>query len=130
MKCCKTDKEIVFSEVKNQFLTVIAANLMALSHGGVMGWLSPALPHLKSDASQVGVLSDNEISWLGAIPYIGGFFGSLVFMKVIKMLGRKNTFLILSVPNLVHFSLDVFECMNLWLKCYRCTGWQSFGQKK
>lgn len=70
MKCCKADKKINFSEVRNQFITVacggcfkykfekveiflrliifLAANLMAMAHGGVQGWTSMAGLTLKS----------------------------------------------------------------------------------
>lgn len=80
---------------------------MALSHGGLMGWTSPALLILQSRASQVGKVSDVDTSWLGSVTYIGGFIGTISFMKIIRMFGRKNTFLILAVPNFVHFSRDV-----------------------
>lgn len=132
MKFCKTDKEIVFSDVKNQFLTVICgnvlnlyfwfsiqnfeinfkANLMALSHGGLMGWTSPALLILQTTESQVGKVTDVDTSWLGSITYIGAFFGTLIFMEIIRIFGRKNTFLILAVPNFVHFSRDVSVFIN------------------
>lgn len=53
------------------------------------------------ESSPVGKLSDDEVSWLASISYIGAFLGTLVFMKIILTCGRKNSFLIMAVPNFV-----------------------------
>lgn len=103
---------------------------MAVAHGGLMGWFSPAIVELKkpgmllksaflirlivqffvikfktSVESPIGVLTLEAQAWLGSISYIGGFIGTFFFMIITKWLGRKNTFLILPIPNIVHFSL-------------------------
>lgn len=95
---------------------------MAVAHGGLMGWFSPANRHFQgaglyfefrlnkyqccncinqSTDSPIGPTSDDSRSWLASISYIGGFIGTFFFMEVIKVLGRKNTILILAIPNFV-----------------------------
>lgn len=118
-------QNIKFSHVRNQFLAVIcgnisdhkfakrdqiylsiilnSANLVCLAHGGSMGWLSPSLLVLQSaDTPLEGGPIDNETaSWVGAATYIGGVFGNVMFMAIMSYFGRKKTFCVLALPNLV-----------------------------
>lgn len=75
---------------------------MALAHGGLMGWFSPARTVLLKPNSPIGQLSELNASWLSSCSYLGGFCGTILFMYITKMLGRKITFFILSVPNFVY----------------------------
>lgn len=76
---------------------------MSVAHGGLMGWFSPALLILKTKDSPVGQLSVQDASWLGSCSYIGGFFGTFAFMLFIKLFGRKISFCIMAIPNLVNY---------------------------
>lgn len=93
----------------NFFLINLKANLMAVAHGGLMGWFSPAVVHFDSDNSPLGKLSENEKSWLSSCSYLGGFVGTLVFMLIIKRIGRKITFFLLAVPNFVFYFVNLCE---------------------
>ncbi|KAJ6623037.1 hypothetical protein Bhyg_17219, partial [Pseudolycoriella hygida] len=55
---------IPFERVKFQYLAVLCANIIALSHGSAIGWLSPALPALQSNRTilETGAITLDEFS--------------------------------------------------------------------
>lgn len=77
--------------------------MCAISYGGLIGWLSPSLLILISDHTPIvtGPINTQQASWLGSISYLGGFFGTFLFLVIIKLLGRKVAFCILAVPYFV-----------------------------
>lgn len=68
-----------------------------------MGWLSPSLLVLQSNETPLvsGPISNEVASWVGAATYIGGVVGNFMFMAIMKYFGRKKTFCVLALPNLV-----------------------------
>lgn len=99
-----------FSHVKNQFIAVTCANMCAISYGGLIGWLSPSLLVLLSlnTPLSAGPITTPEASWLGSISYLGGFFGTFLFLVVIKLLGRKWAFCVLAVPYFIFWLTVLF----------------------
>ncbi|XP_037033974.1 facilitated trehalose transporter Tret1-like [Bradysia coprophila] len=89
-----------FRHVKNQYIAVFWANMCAISYGNLIGWLSPSLLLLLSQNSPIdtGPINTTQASWLGSISYLGGFFGTFIFLVIIKLLGRKIAFCILAIP--------------------------------
>lgn len=79
------------------------ANMCAISYGGLIGWLSPSLLILLSANTPIvtGPITTQQASWIGSISYLGGFFGTFVFLVIIKLLGRKVAFCILAIPYFV-----------------------------
>lgn len=79
------------------------ANMCAISYGNLIGWLSPSLLILFSPNTPMitGPISTTQASWLGSISYLGGFFGTFLFLIIIKFLGRKMAFCILAIPYFV-----------------------------
>ncbi len=68
-----------------------------------MGWLSPSLLVLQSNDTPLiyGPIDDETASWVGAASGVGGFIGNFMFMAILKHFGRKKTFCVLALPNLV-----------------------------
>ncbi|KAJ6633527.1 Facilitated trehalose transporter Tret1 [Pseudolycoriella hygida] len=91
-----------YSKVTHQFLAIFCANIISLSHGCSLGWLSPYLPLLQSDSSPLftGSINLEETSWIGAILCVGGVVGNSVFGYLCKLIGRKRSITLLAIPNL------------------------------
>lgn len=102
---------IVFLGVnKISFLFFRAANLLMLSFGSTIGWLSPALPLLQSEASPLssGPMTIQQISWTGSLLSVGALAGNILGGYLMIRFGSKMILMLLAVPQLV-FSL---QCMN------------------
>jgi MFS family permease len=82
-------------------------NLISLSHGLAIGWLSPSLPYLRSEESHLvsGPLTSEQISWIGSLSAVGAFFGAVIFGKISQKFGQKLTLILLVVPHLSFWSL-------------------------
>jgi Arabinose efflux permease len=76
----------------------------------VNGWPSPAQSMLQSPHPPIGdtPFTDEEISWLGSIVFIGGVIGSLVWSQVADRLGRKAAGYLTAVPFIISWSIMIF----------------------
>lgn len=88
-------------------VTPILVNLMSLSHGLAIGWLSPSLPYLRSEESHLstGPVTSENVSWIGSLSAVGAFFGAVIFGKISQKFGQKLTLILLVVPHLTFWSL-------------------------
>jgi MFS family permease len=86
-------------------------NLISLSHGCAVGWLSPFLPYLKSNNSHLitGPITDEDASWIGSLIALGGFVGSITFGKVTEIFGKKIALFLLVFPHFGFWSLVFFS---------------------
>ncbi|KAG4071943.1 hypothetical protein HA402_006104 [Bradysia odoriphaga] len=105
-----TTSEIKFERVKYQYLAVLCANIIALSHGSAIGWLSPALPILQSNDSplETGAATLSESSWIGSSFSIGSILGNCIFALMAYYIGRKKTMCCLAFPNLIFWLFVMF----------------------
>lgn len=78
-------------------------NLITLSHGCAIGWLSPFLPYLLSNDSHLnsGALTVEEASWVGSVLCVGGVLGSIFYGYLNGLIGKKYSLLLLVPPHLV-----------------------------
>ncbi|XP_055375648.1 facilitated trehalose transporter Tret1-like [Condylostylus longicornis] len=102
-------------QYKNQILAAIAANMIALAHGTMLGWMSPTLNLLHTADSPLkdGITTEEE-SWIGSCISIGGFTGTLIYGSLLDRIGRKYTLLLLGIPNFcgwitIYFSTEVYH---------------------
>lgn len=88
---------------------IIAVNLITLSHGCMIGWLSPALLVLMSDDSPMngGALTTEQVSWIGAILNVGALIGNFAYTAITSYFGRKKALCLLAVPNAVSKSFPI-----------------------
>lgn len=89
-----------FLKLKRHFPT---ANIICYSHGFGVGWLSSALPVLKSDKTplQGGPLTLEQISWIGGAYPLGALLGDVLFSVLLNCMGRKSCMMALAIPNIV-----------------------------
>lgn len=68
-----------------------------------MGWLSPAIPILKSKETplQSGPLTLEQTMWLGGVYHIGAILGNCVFGVLVNYFGRITPMSLLAFPNIV-----------------------------
>ncbi|XP_063241839.1 uncharacterized protein LOC134541991 isoform X2 [Bacillus rossius redtenbacheri] len=74
-----------------QYLTAVVVNLTSLVNGVAIGWTSPVLPLLQSDANPVDglAMSDASASWLGSILAAGALLSTPLYGVLCKHCSRK-----------------------------------------
>lgn len=87
--------------MKNQILTTITVNLMALVYGISSGWIAPNLVRFQSENSPIGQISADQASLVVSIVYLGGIIGTLLFGYFADRCGRKWTLLAIAVPHMI-----------------------------
>ncbi|XP_055590223.1 facilitated trehalose transporter Tret1-like [Uranotaenia lowii] len=102
--------------VFHQVITTCIVNIISLSYGAVLGWVSPFLPLLQSDQSPLdtGPVTIEQSSWIGSILCIGAMLGALIFGILAPMIGVKKAIHCLCIPNatfwlLVYFGSTVYH---------------------
>ena len=105
----------------NQFYATFCANLLAISYGLATGWTSAAIPLLRSPQSPLksGMITSEEASLIGSLLTIGGIVGTLVFGYFSTIIGRKNSMLLMAVPQIIGWILIHFAETSLLLKAFR-----------
>lgn len=99
-------------------------NLISLSHGCMVGWLTPVLPLLKSDNTPLttGPLSLEDVSWMASIAPIGSVFSALIFRWITTRIGSKrmmtNCLAIVSVVSFLWLLYCIWE--NISIRIFRC----------
>uniref|UniRef100_A0A182P8A2 Major facilitator superfamily (MFS) profile domain-containing protein n=1 Tax=Anopheles epiroticus TaxID=199890 RepID=A0A182P8A2_9DIPT len=80
--------------------TFVAANIISLSLGTAIGWLSPFLPLLISSDSPLdaGPVTDIQATWIASLLCIGAFGGTFLFGWSAEKFGRKTSLLATAVP--------------------------------
>lgn len=76
---------------------------MALSHGMLIGWFSPATIVLSGDESPMvsGPVDIALISWIGGISNVGSLIGNFLYTWMTNRFGRRVAFFWLALPNMV-----------------------------
>lgn len=92
-------------------MSTFAVNMIAFSHGCVMGWLSPYLSYLKSSDTHLitGPLTPADVSWIGSLICVGGFIGTVVVGTITEKIGKKYTLFLLVIPNISFWGLVFFS---------------------
>ncbi|ETN57861.1 sugar transporter [Anopheles darlingi] len=107
---------LTFASIRNQFLGTFAVNIIALAHGGVLGWVSPSLAYLQSNETHLtgGPLTVEQTSWLGSSLCIGGMVGVTLFGLLADYVGKRRALQCITVPHVafwlcVLFGSDVYQ---------------------
>jgi len=92
-----------------QFIAAFSATIGAFGLGNMLGWSSPALPHLVNCGNGIGQekcdlpvsFGDNENSWIGSTLTLGALAAAIVTGKIlIPLLGCKKSMIVLSIPGI------------------------------
>lgn len=94
---------------------MVAANIISLSHGCILGWLSPFLPLLQSTNSPLesGAITLVEASWVAAIICFGGVIGNFTFGLLANHIGSKRAICLLAFPQMVKFPSQIVSKIEL-----------------
>lgn len=101
-----------------------------LGHGCTAGWVSPALPLLKSNNTilSTGPISKADESWIGSTDCIGAFFGTAFYGYLLTVIGNKQSMLLIAIPSAMHWVLIYFGTTPNHLIAARfATGWAGGG---
>ncbi|XP_052892091.1 uncharacterized protein LOC128300161 [Anopheles moucheti] len=77
-------------------------NLINLSHGAALGWVSPYLPVLMSPDQTLldnGPVTVEQGSWIGSILCLGALFGAFLYGYLVEKIGIKRTLQALVIPH-------------------------------
>ena len=89
------------------------ANLIALTQGLQIGWVSTSASDLASDETPLlsGAITNDQLSWIGSINCIGALIGSFSVGYLTNLLGSKRTTHFLAVPYVISWLLIYFGTM-------------------
>ncbi|XP_037039365.1 facilitated trehalose transporter Tret1-like isoform X4 [Bradysia coprophila] len=106
----ETKIKVKFSQVKYQYITILGVSIISLCHGFAVGWLSSAVPILKSEDTplQSGPLTVQQTMWLGGVYSLGGAIGSGVFGILVNYFGRTTSMSLLAIPNFTFWFTVLF----------------------
>jgi len=98
-------KIIKFNQVRYQYIIVFGVNIISFCHGFAVGWLSSAVPILKSDETPLlsGPMTLEQTMMLGGLYPLGGFLGNCVFAVLVNYFGRITSMSFLAFPNIVYW---------------------------
>uniref|UniRef100_A0AAG5D9P6 Major facilitator superfamily (MFS) profile domain-containing protein n=1 Tax=Anopheles atroparvus TaxID=41427 RepID=A0AAG5D9P6_ANOAO len=88
--------------VRNQVFATGVMNIINLSHGAALGWVSPYLPVLMSTEQpllETGPVTVEQGSWIGSILCLGALFGAFLYGYLVEKIGIKRTLQALVVPH-------------------------------
>ncbi|XP_055636851.1 facilitated trehalose transporter Tret1-2 homolog isoform X2 [Toxorhynchites rutilus septentrionalis] len=96
--------------VSYQVLSTCIINIINLSHGAALGWVSPFLPLLQSDDSplETGPISVEQGSWIGSILCLGGLAGAVIYGYLAATLGVKKSIICIIIPNMGFWLIVLF----------------------
>ncbi|XP_065084159.1 facilitated trehalose transporter Tret1-like [Ochlerotatus camptorhynchus] len=99
-----------FKSVLNQFLGAIAVNIITISHGAAIGWVSPFLPYLQSSETHLtsGAVSIEQASWIGSLLCIGGLIGAPSFGLLADRFGKKVGLQLIVLPHVAFWLCILF----------------------
>ncbi|GAB0090681.1 hypothetical protein DMENIID0001_054320 [Sergentomyia squamirostris] len=86
-----------------QILTAVVVNLQCSLFGLSMSWTSPAISILQSADTplSIGPLSTEQISLMTALMYLGCVLGAILSGWLVNSAGRRNSMMILMIPQFV-----------------------------
>ncbi|KAF4533282.1 hypothetical protein B566_EDAN010517 [Ephemera danica] len=92
-----------------QFIAAFFATLGAFSVGSIMGWTSPALPHLlRPTEPDDFFVTPEQGSWLGALVNLGALLGAAPAGIIAQQIGRQRFLTILALPLFASWMLIAF----------------------
>ncbi|XP_064541794.1 facilitated trehalose transporter Tret1-like [Drosophila montana] len=95
-----------------QLLATMLTNLLCISHGTGIGWLSPILRKLQSDESPLDFqLTISEVSWVGSAVGLGALVGNALTGLLLPRIGSRLCLLLVAIPH-----------AGLWLLVYFAEG--------
>ncbi|XP_045524072.1 facilitated trehalose transporter Tret1-like isoform X1 [Pieris brassicae] len=99
----------------NQIICAVLICLPNFSYGTCIGWMSPMTLLLQSKNSPKGVpLTDLEVSWMAALPYLSCVPATYLMAYMGDRLGRKSTLLFMSAICFTIWTLKICS-MNIWV---------------
>lgn len=110
--------------IRNQYFATICANLATLIYGLSVGWLSPNLELLQSNATPLksGVISISEAGWIGSIGTVGCVLAVLICGWVAEIAGRKAALMLIGVTQLVSWVVVIFASDLTMIYTFRILG--------
>uniref|UniRef100_A0A182QAT9 Major facilitator superfamily (MFS) profile domain-containing protein n=1 Tax=Anopheles farauti TaxID=69004 RepID=A0A182QAT9_9DIPT len=88
--------------IRNQVFATGVMNLINLSHGAALGWVSPYLPVLADPDQTIletGPVTVDQGSWIGSILCLGALFGAFLYGYLVEKIGIKRTLQALVIPH-------------------------------
>lgn len=97
------------------YLYSFTVNLICISHGMGIGWLSPTLRKLQSTSSPLQFAMDvNDVSWVGSALGLGSMTGNILSGLFINRFGARLCLLCIAVPHTVRNGRTNKICFKLF----------------
>ncbi|XP_033213714.1 facilitated trehalose transporter Tret1-like [Belonocnema kinseyi] len=88
-------------------MATISVSFAVLGVEAFINWTSPALPHLKTENSEIQV-TDEQGTWIASIYNLGAIAGIPLYPFIFNFTGRKQTLLLLSVFQIICWVMIIF----------------------
>ncbi|XP_047989538.1 facilitated trehalose transporter Tret1-like isoform X4 [Leguminivora glycinivorella] len=98
----------------NQIICAVLINLPVFVYGASIGWISPMTLLLQSKDSPTGrPLTDTEISWIAALPYLMSIPANYLMAFMGDCIGRKLTLIFMSIMGGVCWIIKL-SSLSMW----------------
>lgn len=93
-----------------QYFASVAANFVMVGFGCATGWVSMALPLLKSKDTplETGPIDVDAQSWIGCVIAIGAITGNCLCGYIVTVIGTRNTIFMIGFPQMVGSKITRF----------------------
>lgn len=119
-----------FEDIISFLIRWCLASIISFSHGCIIGWVTPALLVLTTDATplQSGPITLDEMSWIGSVNSVGAIAGSFTFGCFTSFVGCKRAMAFLGVPGIAYWLTIMFGSSATWIIFARFfAGWTGGG---
>ncbi|KAF5299090.1 hypothetical protein FQR65_LT09448 [Abscondita terminalis] len=89
----------------SQIWAVFVVSMSGFNTITLIAWPSPSIPILTSNLSDIAVITDEEASYFSVIPGLATFFLAPVIALLSDYIGRKYLIILLTVPQIISWSI-------------------------
>ena len=104
----------------------ITGSITIIGYGAIAAWASPAIPHLKSEKSEI-LINENQGSWIASLYALGFLIGFILNPFFVDRIGRKWTLILFSFPQITSWVLIILAKSHITLYIARLIGGAGYG---
>ncbi|KAL7032244.1 hypothetical protein ACKWTF_007259 [Chironomus riparius] len=105
-------KETTKINAKNQVYAALSVNILAMSVGASIGWVSPSISFLQSQETTLDLtLNSDELSWLGGLLPLGALIGTFLFAWLSEKFGRFWILWLTALPQIISWLCIIYASL-------------------
>ncbi|XP_060518614.1 facilitated trehalose transporter Tret1-like [Cylas formicarius] len=92
----------------NQIVAIVLGCFCGFNNGLMLAWPSPFILKITNDKENYDITTD-QASYFSVFPSLGMLVSGLAFFKLNDAIGRRNTLLLLTIPQLTFWVITIFS---------------------